>query len=97
MKTIISEAIEKRKLLEFNYQGYYRVVEPHTFGVFGNGNELLIAYQVDGESSSRKVPFWSNFQVREINDISIMEDTFFEPREGYKRNDERFKLIYSQI
>jgi hypothetical protein len=97
MKKIISEAIEKRKLLEFNYQGFYRVVEPHTYGIFSNGNELLIAFQVDGGSKSRKPPFWSNFQLSEIEDLSIMEESFIEPREGYKRGDKRFKAIFSQL
>ena len=71
MKTLINEAIKNRKLLEFNYQGYYRVVEPHTFGIYNNGNELLIAYQIDGESKSRKPPFWRNFMVDEIEDLLL--------------------------
>lgn len=97
MKNIIIKAIENKKLLEFNYQGFYRVVEPHTFGEFNNGNELLIAFQVDGESSSRKPPFWSSFKIIEIEDICIMERSFLKPREGYKRGDKRFKVIISEL
>ncbi len=66
MKTIITKAIKNRNILEFNYQGLYRVVEPHTFGVYRNGNELLVAYQIDGESKSRKSPFWSNFKLKRL-------------------------------
>ena len=97
MKTLINEAIKNRKLLEFNYQGYYRVVEPHTFGIYNNGNELLIAYQIDGESKSRKPPFWSNFMVDEIEDLLISEASFLEPRDGYKKGDKRFKLIFAEL
>lgn len=97
MKSLINEAIKNRKLLEFNYQGFYRVVEPHTFGIFTNGNELLIAYQVDGESKSRKPPFWSNFLIEEIEDLSILNDSFLEPRDGYKKGDKRFRYIFSEL
>ena len=97
MKTLINKAIRQRNLLELNYQGLYRVVEPHTFGVYNNGNELLVAYQIDGESTSRRPPFWSNFQIDEIEDVSILENSFLGPREGYKKGDKRFKFIYSEL
>jgi len=97
MKTLINEAIRNKNILKFNYQGFYRVVEPHTFGIFSNGNELLIAYQIDGESKSRKPPFWGNFQINEIEDLTISEDSFSEPRDGYKKRDKRFKLIFSEL
>jgi len=97
MKNLIIKAIENMKLLEFNYQGFYRVVEPHTFGTFSNGNELLIAFQIDGGSSSRKPPFWSNFKLVEIEDLSLMEKSFLKPREGYTRGDKRFKIIFSEL
>lgn len=97
METLIKKAIKNKNILEFNYQGFYRVVEPHTLGIFSNGNELLIAYQIDGESKSRKPPFWSNFQIDEIEDLSISEDSFSEARDGYKRGDNRFKFIFSEL
>ena len=97
MKTLINEAIKNRNLLEFNYQGFYRVVEPHTFGIYNNGNEILIAYQIDGESKSRKTPFWSNFLIDEIEDLLVSEDSFIEPRYGYKKGDKRFRLIFSEL
>ncbi len=97
MKKLITEAIQKKKLLEFNYQGFYRVVEPHTHGVFSNGNELLVAFQIDGESKSRKPPFWSSFQTSEIENLFIIDEAFLEPRYGYKRGDSRFREIYSEL
>lgn len=97
MEKLIKEAIENRKILEFKYQGFNRVVEPHTFGVFSNGNVLLIAFQIDGGSKSRKPPFWSNFLIDEIEDLSIMDKSFLKPRDGYKRGDNRFREIYSEL
>lgn len=97
MKNLINEAIKNKNILEFNYQGFYRVVEPHTFGIFSNGNALLVAYQIDGESKSRNTPFWSNFQIDEIEDLTVSEDLFSKSRDGYKRGDKRFKFIYSEL
>ena len=70
MRNIIINAIKNRQLLEFSYNGNLRIVEPHTFGVFSNGNEILVTYQVDGTSDSGKVPDWSPFISKQRTGIS---------------------------
>lgn len=44
----IAEAIRTQHLLTFNYDGYMRTVEPHTYGTDRKGNRALRAYQVGG-------------------------------------------------
>lgn len=97
MEKLIIDAIKSMKLLEFNYQGFHRIVEPHTYGVFSNGNELLVAYQISGKSSSRRVPFWSSFLIDDMEDISILDEKFREPRNDYKKGDKRFHQIYCEL
>ena len=38
--TIIS-AIQEKKIIELNYHGLHRIVEPHVYGIF-NGRECLV-------------------------------------------------------
>jgi hypothetical protein len=61
MRNIIIHAINNRQLLEFTYNGHLRIVEPHTFGIYSNSNEILVIYKVDGRSDSGKVLDWGPF------------------------------------
>ena len=35
--------------------------------------------------------------VDEIEDLLISEASFLEPRDGYKKGDKRFKLIFAEL
>ena len=97
MKNLIINAIQNRRLLEFTYKGHLRIVEPHTFGVFGNGNEILVSYQIDGTSDSGGVPDWRPFTFSKIQDLKILNETFSGTRNGYKKGDKRFQMIYKDL
>lgn len=97
MKNIIINAIENRQLLEFSYKGHLRIVEPHTFGVFQNGNEILVSFQIDGTSDSGGVPDWRPFTFSKIQNLKVLNDHFSGTRNGYKKGDSRFRLIYNEL
>ena len=40
MDNIIISAIQEKKIIELNYHGLHRIVEPHVYGIF-NGRECL--------------------------------------------------------
>jgi len=69
MKQTIIEAVNKRNLLEFRYDGHLRLVEPHTYGVSTIGNDTLSAYQVEGTSDKGDVPDWKLFIISRITDL----------------------------
>lgn len=99
MKTKIDTAIQHKNLLEFTYKNLTRIVEPHTLGVNLKDNEVLSAYQVDGESDSIEIPGWGLFSITKISNVKILAGTFDEPRfaEGFKRNSDRMKKIISEL
>jgi len=97
MKNIITNAIENKRLLEFTYKGHLRIVEPHTFGVFSNGNEILVSYQVDGTSDSGGVPDWRPFTFSKIQKLKMLNENFSGTRSGYKKGDNRFQIIYKDL
>lgn len=97
MNTLIKQAIENRKLLEFYYKDDLRIVEPHTYGVSTTGKESLSAYQVGGESSDSKTIDWKLFTVDKIQNLRIKETSFTGTRDGYNPNDSRMSQIYITI
>ena len=97
MRQMIIQAIRDRELVTFNYDGYPRTVEPHSYGQSSKGEELLRAYQVAGGSSSGSVQSWRLFKVEQINGFHQDGQQFSGPRPSYKRNDSALDIIYAQL
>jgi len=81
---IISAAIAGRKILQFDYDGGTRLVEPHQLGLNKAGHEALSAYWVGGFSASKNTPRWREYLVAKMSNISATTDKFDGPRPGYK-------------
>lgn len=71
----IEQAIRDKSLIEFNYGGYHRIVEPHVLGVSG-GSVQFLGYQIDGYSSSGNIPQWRRFELNRISCLTITNDNF---------------------
>lgn len=97
MITTICNAIKQRELIEFNYDGFYRKVEPHTLGVSKKGNDLLAAYQVEGGSKEGNVPGWKQFNLEKIERLNVLAESFTTPRPGYTKDDSRMIKIYCEL
>lgn len=82
----VCNAINSQNLIEFYYDGELRVVEPHCLGYTTKGNLSLRAYQVDGYSSSGKLG-WKLYNLDKADGVSVLDETFEEPRSGYNSND----------
>ena len=97
MESIITEAIEKCKLIEFNYKDEVRIVEPYTFGVSSTGKDVLSAFQVEGGSTSSDDLGWRLFSIGKIDNIRISDIGFMPIRDGYNSNDSRMQEIYITV
>lgn len=93
----ISTAIRNRNLLSFNYDGYPRIVEPHTYGLDSKGHMALRAYQVSGGSESGEYVGWKLFHAQGIQGMAVLQQTFAGPRQGYKRRDKAFATINAEL
>ena len=94
---IICEAINNNNLLTFTYDGYSRIVEPHTFGTDKKGHEALRAYQVSGGSDSGEYVGWKLFHIHEMFNITILQEKFDGPRPKYTQGDSGFSHIQCQL
>jgi hypothetical protein len=68
-------AIHSRHQISFMYQGKPRIVEPHDYGM-QNDRARLLTYQIGGGSSSGRLPDWRWFDVANISDLEVLDQTF---------------------
>ncbi len=97
MRNTIIEAIENRNILEFDYDGNHRVVEPHAVGVSSTGKEQLRAFQFDGQSDRVQVPDWGMFSLNKIQNLQVKQETFEGERQGYRRGDRHLNPIFAEL
>lgn len=72
---LLRTAIASRRLIQFDYENYLRIAEPHDYGVIGGEKQLLI-YQIDGESRSGTIPNWRLVRVAAMNRVQILSKEF---------------------
>jgi hypothetical protein len=85
------------KRISLTYKGIRRVVEPHAYGVSLKGSELLRCYQTCGGHESARPHNWALLTVSKITSLSVLEEGFSSPRDGYRRGDEAMSTIYAQL
>lgn len=95
MNKSIIDAINGKNLIEFDYDGQSRIVEPHCYGLTTKGNEAIRAYQVDGFSSSGKLG-WKLYDLSKADSIEVLDKTF-ETRPDYKQGDRGMNDIFCEI
>jgi hypothetical protein len=83
MNEAICQAIRERRRLRFTYGGGDRLVEPHCHGTSAAGQEMLLAYQTDGHSSSGSHQGWKMFAVARMGPIADAGVRFAGPRPDY--------------
>lgn len=71
---LIRAAIAQARLVQLQYLGKKRIVEPHDYGIH-KGIVKLLAYQVGG-SSGGKLPNWRWLEADKISDVRILSRTF---------------------
>ncbi len=97
MNTTICTAIAGRFVIEFDYQGGRRVVEPHTHGNSTAGNEVLRGFQISGYSSSRQPPFWSLYDVSKMGHLVVTSGTFAQDRPLYDPDDDAMSRVHCHV
>ncbi len=68
MNQIIQQAIASKMLIEFNYGGHPRIIEPHVLGINGGITQVL-GYQVGVSSSTGGIPEWRRFDLPKMSGL----------------------------
>lgn len=90
---VICGAIQDQRVLSFLYDGSHRLVEPHLLGVDSDGDVTLSAWQISGGSGQG----WRDFHVAKLTSLSITEQSFAGPRDGYNPNDETIDQVICRL
>lgn len=98
-RTAIIEAIKRRVLLRFRYDGRLRIVEPYCFGLSTRGQEALRAIQVRGSNAAgpalvRSGKLWT---VSKMSDVRLLPEAFVPDDPNYNPNDKAMARIYYRI
>lgn len=75
MQELIKQAIAGKRLLQFEYHGHHRLIEPHVLGVH-SGETQVLGYQTGGTSGSGGVPDWRRFVLSGIANLKLTDKTF---------------------
>jgi hypothetical protein len=99
-KDLICQAIGGRLVIEFDYHGDPRVVEPYACGIGKKSSYQLRGFQAGGRSTSNPKLGWRMFLLEEMKELKITE-TEFSGWEGdrrlYNPNDTAFRQFFCRI
>lgn len=97
MYLTVFSAIEKCRLLYFYYDGYFRIVEPHVFGVERRGRDALYGYQVAGADEFGKHIGWKCYLTEDMHRVQVLDAHFVGPRRGFDRNTRTWQKVYVEM
>jgi hypothetical protein len=97
MAGLICEAIQRRLLLEFDYDGLHRVVQPYVHGRSTVGREVLRAIQVGGQSRSARITSGKLWSVEKLTGLRLSEQGFVPDDPNYNPNDTAMETIHCRI
>lgn len=98
MNDLIMSAIQKKLCMTFYYDGQFRHVEPHAYGVSSAGNQVLRAYQTaGGHANDGGISPWHLFTVAKIRDLTLTTEHFSNARPKYERGDKGMSRIYAEL
>jgi hypothetical protein len=96
MNETICKAVNETRVIELRYHGYFRIVEPHVYGLDKNGNEVIRCYQLAGGSDSGERAGWKLLKIKDVA-LSHLTETLFIPRPDYRREDRIVKTVFCQV
>lgn len=97
MNKMICSAISTRSVVNFDYDGGSRIVEPHCHGTSTAGKELLRGFQTAGASESGESYGWKLFDVAKISDLTILDQIFTSNRPNYNPNDSAMQVVCCHV
>jgi predicted DNA-binding transcriptional regulator YafY len=97
MNADLVRAISEKRLIEFVYRaGRTRIVEPHDYGLLGEA-ELLLAFQLSGESRSGAVQGWKHFDVAQIRQLRVLERRFAGSRADHSQHHRSWDRLFARV
>jgi hypothetical protein len=93
MNIVICDAINKKAVIAFEYNGSLRIVEPQCHGISSAGHEVLRAVQINRDSHSIKIA-GKLFDVSKMSALREIGRNFVNPASNHNPNDKAMKLVH---
>ncbi len=93
----ICEAIGAERMLEFDYGGHHRVVQPYCHGFTRKGGETLRAVQVTSDSRPGGSGFGKLWTVAKMQNLRVAVETFAPDDPDYNPNDTALLEIHCRV
>jgi hypothetical protein len=93
----VCEAIAGQRLLEFDYDGRHRIVQPYCHGFTSKGMESLRAVQVNADSRSDGRRFGKLWTVAKIQNLRVAAETFDADDPDYNPDDTAMTEIHCRV
>lgn len=97
MTSLVCEAIRRRVLTTFFYDGGPRMVEPYCHGMSSTGKGLVRAYQVEGFSRSGQPVGWKLFETMKMVDVHLTDDHFPGDRPDFNPDDPHMRVVHCRV
>jgi hypothetical protein len=95
--SLICEAIRTHSMVEFDYHGQHRIVEPYAHGVSTRGVEVMRGIQIRGASSSGGYGFGKLWVVSELEGFRLCDRHFVPNDRHYNPDDRGMQQIHCRI
>jgi hypothetical protein len=93
----VCEAIGAQRILEFDYDGHHRVVQPYCHGFSSKGAESLRAVQVNADSRSGGRGFGKLWTVAKMQNLRVTAETFAADDPDYNPHDTALPEIHCRV
>ena len=93
----ICDAIGSQRMLEFDYGGRHRVVQPYCHGFTRRGAETLRAVQVNADSPSGGRLYGKLWTVAKMQNLRVAASIFHADDPDYNPNDSAFVEIHCRV
>ncbi len=97
MVASICDAIRDRAIVEFEYDGGMRTVEPHAHGISTAGHEVVRGYQVEGFSRSGNPEGWRLYDIFKIEGLRRTGTVFTQDRPNYSPDDRQMRSVHCHV
>jgi hypothetical protein len=94
---LICDAIERRRLLRFKYNGLDRTVEPYAHGFSSGRHEVLRGYQTAGQSQSGGPTGWRFFDADKVEHIEVLQTIFRPTRQWHEQAAHDLVVIHCAV
>lgn len=94
MQSLVRKAIEKKKVISFEYEGVLVIGEPHAIGYCSGDKALQMLLRHTGGPSDKPLGVWKMFEVKKMSKFIKRNESFFPALKG---NNKMNFNVFSEI